>query len=117
MAVDFFTSGAQNLRAEFDARIEQKEQKGKITTWEKSGDGKYYTHKAADWTMKAWFKPVIYADRLTFNILKPKDANVSALTYAYYHGHLMETFLNHFDKKFGVGQATALPTSDDNCNG
>ena len=54
MAVVFFTSDARNLRDEFDARIKQREQKDKITTWEKSSDGKYYTHKAAEWARKAW---------------------------------------------------------------
>ncbi len=57
MAVVFFTSDARKLRDEFDARIEQSEQKDKITTWERSDDGKYYTHKSAEWAKKAWFKP------------------------------------------------------------
>jgi hypothetical protein len=116
MAVMFVTSNAEKLRDEFDARIEQREQKGKITTWEKSSDGKYYTHKAAEWARKAWFKPVVSADKLTFNIIKPKDAKVSPVTYAYYHGHLLETFLNHFDSEFSIGQASALALSGDNCN-
>jgi hypothetical protein len=91
MAVTFFTPGSsQALLDEFDARIEQRELKDKITTWEKSTDGNYYTHKAAEWTKKAWFKPVVAADKLVFNIIKPKSANVSGVAYAYYHGHLIE---------------------------
>jgi hypothetical protein len=116
MTVVFFTSDARKLRDEFDARIEQREQKDKITTWEKSNDGKYYTHKAAEWAKKAWFKSVVSEDRLTFNIIRPNDANVSSITYAYYHGHLIETFLNHFDHDFDVGRASALATVGDNCN-
>jgi len=54
------------------------------------------------------------ASQLTFNIIKPKDKSVSALAYAYYHGHLIETFLNHFDNSFGNGFASALPETDDN---
>jgi hypothetical protein len=45
MAVYFLTSDAHRLLKAFDARIAQKEQEGKITTWEKSEDGKYYTHR------------------------------------------------------------------------
>jgi hypothetical protein len=41
---------------------------------------------------------------------------VTSVVYAYYHGHLIETFLNHFDKDFTKGEATALPTSGDNCS-
>ncbi len=115
MAVIFHTDKPQKLLNSFDAKIEQKEASGKITTWEKSDDGKYYTHKAKEWTKKAWFKPNVGTSRLTFNIIKPKDANVTATVYAYYHGHLIETFLNHFDHDFETGEATALATSGDNC--
>jgi hypothetical protein len=113
MAAIFSTNIAQKLLNDFDARITQKEQKGKITTWEKSDDGMYYTHKAPEWTKKAWFKPSVSNDSLTFNIIKPKDNHVSNIAYAYYHGHLIETFLNHFDKEFSAGQATAMPTQGD----
>ena len=116
MSVTFLTSSAQKLLNDFDARIEQAEPKNKIMTWEKSDDGKYYTHKAAEWRKKAWFKPVVTKDHLAFNIIKPGDASVTPLVYAYYHGHLMETFLNHFDKLFTVGQASALATSGDHCS-
>lgn len=113
MAVHFITSTAQTLLKEFDARISQKEQTGKIITWEKSDDGKYYTHKAAEWAKKAWFLPTIETNQLTFNIIKPKNQNVTDVVYGYYHGHLIETFLNHLDKGFTVGVASALPEKND----
>jgi hypothetical protein len=116
MAARFFTDDAQKLLDSFNARIEQKEAAGKITTWERSNDKKYYTHKADEWHKKAWFKPTVYSDRLTFNIIKPKNANVSALVYAYYHGHLTETFLNHFDQLFTRSVSTALSTENDVCS-
>lgn len=116
MAITFFTDASRSLLNEFDARIKQSEQKGKITTWEKSDDGIYYTHKASEWTKKAWLKPTVFKDGLVFNIIKPKNIDVTAVVYAYYHGHLIETFLNHFDKKFSTGAASALPTSDDLCS-
>lgn len=116
MALRFFTGDAKSLLDSFNARIEQHEAKGKITTWQRSDDKKYYTHTAPEWRRRAWFKPAIYNDRLTFNIIKPKDSDVSTLVYAYYHGHLTETFLNHFDKRFSSAVSTAMPTDDDLCS-
>jgi hypothetical protein len=115
MAVYFFTSDAQKILDNFDARIKQTQEKGKITTWEKSDDGIYYTHKAKEWNKKAWFKPTVGTDRLTFNIIKPKNQNVTTPVYGYYHGHLIETFLNHFDDDFKRGEATARAVTGDNC--
>lgn len=113
MAVYFWTGEAGALLRKFNERIEQAEPKGKITTWIRSSDGKYYTHKAPEWAKEAWFKPTIEEKRLRFNIIKPDNKNVSNVAYAYYHGHLIETFLNHFDRDFSSGQATALASSDD----
>jgi hypothetical protein len=114
MAVSFSTANPEALLAKFNAAIEQREQKGKIETWERSADKQYYTHKAADWYKKAWFKPHIEVQRLVFNIVKPQNAAVSSVTYGYYHGHLIETFLNHFDGSFNDGAASALPAANDN---
>jgi hypothetical protein len=113
MAVSFSADKPKSLLDKFDAAISQKEQKGKIETWEKSDDGKHYTHKAKEWNKKAWFKPKIKQGELTFNIIKPKNQNISIVTYGYYHGHLIETFLNHFDDDFEQGGATAKPTDED----
>ncbi|GAB3791838.1 hypothetical protein [Dyella agri] len=112
MAAYFKTSKATELLKKFDARIAQTEQKGKITTWVKRNDG-YYTHKAADWANKAFFKAVVEDEQLRFNIIRPKDKNIEVEVYGYYHGHLIETFLNHFDKDFTWGYASALPSSGD----
>jgi hypothetical protein len=75
---------------------------------------KHYTHKAPEWAKKAWFLPKIEATQLTFNIIRPKEKNINAIDYAYYHGHLLETFLNHFDKSFKDAIASALPETGDN---
>lgn len=117
MAIHFTTTSAASLLKEFDARISQTEAKGKITTWKKSDDGKYYTHKAPEWANKAWFRPTIETTQLTFNIIKPQNSNISSVTYAYYHGHLLETFLNHFDKSFKNGIASGLPETGDMVSG
>jgi hypothetical protein len=113
MSDTFFTSKPKSLLEKFDAAISQKEAKGKIETWEKSDDGKYYTHKAKDWNKKAWFKPAVETEKLVFNIIKPQGSDVSPLVYAYYHGHLIETFLNHFDHDFEGARASALASTGD----
>lgn len=115
MAVRFHTQTPKALLAKFDAAVKQKEAKGKIDTWEISDDGKYYTHTAERWTKKAWFKPSTSDNLLTFNIIKPKNQNVTSSVYAYYHGHLIETFLNHFDADFTSAEATAMPAAGDVC--
>ncbi|WP_081606973.1 hypothetical protein [Asticcacaulis benevestitus] len=115
MSVTFFTSQPQALLNSFHRAIQQSESLGKITTWEISTDGQDYTHKAADWNRKAWFSAVVGSDRLTFNIVKPQNVNVTTPVYGYYHGHITETFLNHFDDKFSSASASARPTSGDKC--
>jgi hypothetical protein len=113
MAATFLTDKPKSLLDKFDAAISQTEPEGKIETWEKSADGNYYTHKAKEWHKKAWFKPSTKDNKLLFNIIKPQDRSISKLVYAYYHGHLIETFLNHFDHDFTEAAATALATTDD----
>lgn len=116
MADYFFTDSPQWLLNEFNKRIEQKEPKGKITTWERSTDGRYYTHKSPDWHRLAWFEPSVESGKLAFYIIKPKDRNVTKIVYGYYHGHLIETFLNHFDRDFTRAEATPLAVSGDHCS-
>lgn len=114
MALHFVTPDPAGLLKAFDARIAQTKLEGKITTWEKLSDGVHYTHKAADWKSKAFFKANVGKDRLTFNLVRPKDRTVSVTVYGYYHGHLVETFLNHFDNQFSSGAASAQPEAGDN---
>jgi hypothetical protein len=113
MAVHFHCDTPQALLAAFNARIAQTEQKDKITTWELHGDGQHYTHRAADWNRKAWMRPSIHPGRLTFNIVRSQNASVSSVAYAYYHGHLIETFLAHFDSMFSTTSTSAMPEVGD----
>lgn len=113
MAVHFFCDTPQALLAAFKARVEQTEPKDKVTTWELHSDGQHYTHRAADWNRRAWMRPSVHSDRLTFNIVRAQGGSVSSLTYAYYHGHLIETFLAHFDTMFSSASASAMPEAAD----
>jgi hypothetical protein len=113
MAISFYTNAASTLLASFDTAIRQTDPKGKIETWSISQDGKFYTHKASQWANKAWFQPEVMSDRLCFYIKNSPNTVVYGTVYGYYHGHLIETFLNHFDKMFNLGCATPLPASKD----
>ena len=114
MAVYFSTDRAQALLNAFDAKIKQTEPKGKITTWQKIGN--YYTHKSTEWGGEAFFEPHVNATQLIFNIIKPKDKTITVPVYGYYHGHLIETFLNHFDKDIAAASASPLCTNGDHCS-
>lgn len=112
MAVNFVTSNPSNLLAEFKKRIKQSDSKGKITTWEEDSDGDF-THKSSQWGNRAWMHPVIKSGILTFVIIGQKDTVLVTEVYGFYHGHLTETFLNHFDNSFSTASSTALPTPED----
>ena len=112
MAVKFKTSAPQVLLDKFNAAIDQTEAKGKITTWVRDSAGDF-THKADDWNQLAWMCPKIEQGQLRFTILHPTGKTIKTVTYAYYHGHLIETFLAHFDSYFTDAIATALIETGD----
>lgn len=113
MAINFSTLDASGLLKKFDSAIKQIEPKGKITTWEIHSDGKHYTHKAPEWKSKAFLRAVVESNQLKFNIVAPKNGAISSLVYAYYHGHLIETFLTHFESSFVNATASSYPEKGD----
>ena len=115
MSVIFQTRDPKQLLEAFDAAILKRELKGKITTWVKHSDMIHYTHTAAQWRYQAFLAPKVGEMELTFNIIRNKTSPVSTATYSFYHGHLIETFLNHFDQLFESANATAMPASGDRC--
>lgn len=116
MALQFSTTNPKALLDAFNKRIDQKELKGKITTWSRDGDGDY-THVADEWKRKAWFRPRIVDGALVFNILGTNAGVMSVVVYGYYHGHLTETFLNHFDDIFTTAASTANSVPGDSLGG
>jgi hypothetical protein len=113
MAVYIDTNEAAALFDLFKIKVEQREAEGKITTWKLSNDKQYFTHAAKQWEYAAWMKPSVENGRLAFYIIKPRNKDVSQTAYGFYHGHMIETFLNHFDLRFDSAQATALPEALD----
>lgn len=73
----------------------------------------YYTHAASQWHKAAYFKPAIENGKVTFYIANPQGLKISTTVYGYYHGHLAETFLNHFDEDFTTAICTAKPVAGD----
>ncbi|WP_236218177.1 hypothetical protein [Pseudomonas rhodesiae] len=114
MSVKFFTGNPAGLLADFKKKINQKESEGSITTWEITSSGAF-THKGQQYSKDAFFRAEAKPDEgfLLFRMTRPEGKNVSSRAYAYYHGHLIETFLNHFDEKFSHSAASALPADGD----
>jgi hypothetical protein len=113
MSVLFSTTVPKALLTKFDQRIAQTAATGKITTWEKHPDGVHYTHKAQAWKGKAYLKPIIENGGLRFAIYRPQGKSVDRVTFAYYEGHLIETFINHFSADYTNAQASPSADSKD----
>ncbi|WP_417836745.1 hypothetical protein [Thalassospira tepidiphila] len=109
MAVIFTECDPEALLEQFRERIQQEENEGRINTWqEKSG---YFTHTASQWSQMAFFRPRTNSKQgiLRFYIRGPKNTDIPEAVYAYYHGHLIQTFLTHFGESFEHGAATGVP--------
>lgn len=105
----FITTRPQALKNEFDKLIAD----GDVRTWEKDKDGDY-THRATQWKSRAWLRPeVVAGTSLTFTILFRTSETEKRLVYSYYHGHMVETFLNHLFGSFSKVEATPIPTGKD----
>lgn len=114
MAVRFKTPDSAALLKKFKVAVEQTESVGKITTWTPSDDKNYYTHKSTQWQYEAWLKPVAETSQLlAFYIIKSKQSTVSVEAYGFYHGHIIETFLNHFEADFSEAVASPYPVAGD----
>lgn len=113
MAAYFFTDQPRVLMDAFDARVRQTEQIGRIDRWVRSEHDLSYTHGSEDWFNKAWLRPRVDAEKLTFNIIRPDDRYVSVKGYAHYFGDLIETFTSHLDLSFDRVDVTPRCTDGD----
>lgn len=113
MALIFYTLTSKTLLKSFEEKIYQDEPKGQIRTWKKTKKGNF-THTSEQWGSKAFFKPKVGTDRLIFNMIPLAGGKkISVEEYAFYHGHLTETFIVHFDSKFTKAVSTAKPSDND----
>ncbi len=109
MAVRAFTDDPEELLSALKKAIDE----GVIYTWRIDSDGDL-THTSTQWGGRAWMRPKVLEDRLLFNIIASKKEKMSKTLYGFYHGHLIQTLLIHFDSKMNIVTATALGTTGDN---
>ena len=108
MAVRIATSNPRGLLDSINSAIAD----GSIKTWSVDADGDF-THTPDQWRLKAWLRPTLGNGILRLNIIAPRGTELSALTYAVYHGRFIEMVLNHFDRQFSEASASALPEPGD----
>lgn len=98
--IRFWTENPQGLLNKFKELINQDEPKGRINTWEEHKDG--FRHTAKDWKETGLMEPVIADDKksLYFKMTVAKGE----YAYSYYHGHLLQTFIEHLSKHFKSAQ-------------
>ena len=97
----------KSIKAQIDA--------GDIETWIYDSDGDF-THAPKQWIQKAWLRPSVETGELVFRIISPANTKMSRTVYAVYHGRFIEMLLTHFDLKFTMAEATALPDRGDLVN-
>ncbi len=108
MAIRVVCRTPQQLLDEIKAAIRS----GVVETWLLDDDGDF-THAPAQWKYKAWLRPRISPNMLTFSILGPKTEKMSKAVYGVYHGRFIEMLLTHFDLKFSEATTTALVAPGD----
>lgn len=118
MSVKFYAANPSALLKAFTEKVTQEKKEGSITTWELLPSG-HFTHKGQQYAREAFFLAEVRQNEqvLLFKIIRPEGKNILSRAYAYYHGHLIETFLNHFDKQFVSALASAMPADGDKVQG
>jgi hypothetical protein len=111
MAVYYATNSASALRDAFNQAIANHHRAGvgqRVDTWRHVLHDRrdFYTHTSANWKDKAWFRADLEANRLAFHILAFDRVPLTRDIYAYYAGHLIETFIRHFPTMFTIAQGT-----------
>jgi hypothetical protein len=114
MAVHFSTSNPRALLKAFDATVRRAD--GGPGEWAIAEDGEHYTCVAEPWIAKAWFKPQVLSNVLTFNIIRSADDHVTKQAYSHYHALLVQTFLSSLYHLFSMVGVTSAPTAGDNCS-
>jgi hypothetical protein len=108
MSVRAFTKDAGALLTRIKKLIDQKH----IATWRYDSAGDF-THTAAQWNGKAWFRPQVEADKLRFVILKTEGLPLTREIFAIYHGRFIEMLIVHVANDFTHAIASANPVNDE----
>lgn len=96
MTIKFRSDNPQALLAKFKKLINQREADGKIKTWEEQDGG--FVHTSEQGKGKGRFEASISVDGLYLIFSLKKSAN--DFSYAYYHGHLLQAFIEHLSAGF-----------------
>jgi hypothetical protein len=117
MAVYFGTSNAAGLLKAFNQAIANAHQGAgqRIETWRHAlhNGHNFYTHTSQNWRDRGWFRADVEANRLAFYIVAAQGVPLTRDVYAYYGGHLTETFVRHFPTMFTAAQATPSAAGSD----
>jgi hypothetical protein len=101
--VTFTTAKPKSLSAAFKKGVEA----GDISTWEKT-KADHYTHTSTQWAGKAAFEVIVDTRELRFRFTDVNRGDKTyAEVYAFYHGTIIRTFLDHFGDDFESATATA----------
>lgn len=84
----------------------------RIDTWSVDSDNDF-THNVDQWRNRAWIRHKIESGRVVFYVICRKDANMTIIEYAVYHGRFVEMLLMHFDKECDAIEVSPLATSYD----
>lgn len=100
----FYTKDPAGLLQKFKAKLKAKQGQDSIQTWEQVGET--FGHTSERWKGKLAFKATINADatepNLTFTVasMAKGTQEEQQIFYAYYHGHLLQTFVDHLGEHF-----------------
>lgn len=104
----FYTKDPAGLLKKFEEKIKAKVGQDSIQTWEQIGGN--FSHTAERWKGKMSFKTEIDTAANGSSLIflataqngPTKEDRQTA--YAYYHGHLLQTFVDHFGDFFTVAK-------------
>lgn len=104
----FYTKDPAGLLQKFKAQLKAKQGQDSIQTWEQVGEN--FGHTSERWKGKMQFKASVNADatepNLTFTMasMAKGTQEEEQIFYAYYHGHLLQTFVDHLGRHFTAAQ-------------
>jgi len=120
MAIYFPSDDPKGLLEAFGEATQNRQRgstKPSIDTWRRLSypDGYRYTHtdKSKQCEDKALLQPVPENGQLAFYVKEfSPQVPVTRPVYAFYVGHLIETFIDHFDTKFTEASTTPDPEGE-----
>lgn len=100
----FYTKDPAGLLQKFKAKLKARQGQDSIQTWEQAGEN--FGHTSERWKNKLEFKATINAEasepNLAFGMVAMTKGTQEErqIIYAYYHGHLLQTFVDHLGEHF-----------------